>query len=284
MANGKPFYGLCVVIWLIALIGAPWGQWLPPEDLRLVAFLGAFLGMVLFFMGIGLDVSQTPLGVILSGRNTYSLSRLQMTLWTLLVLSALIGVAVSRAWGIGGVGTITTALSIVIPGNLLAAMGISYFTGFAAPAALAIKSLSTSTAGQVNLAGNRMGESIYANGSVMQRPRSSPAKIADMVQGDDLATAGTVDLSKVQQLLITFLLVGIYFVILIGLFLGNQFTAKVDGREVTQLPDFSKDFLTLLTLSHAGYLAYKVAPRSQAESSTVNAPALRPSPPDRLAQ
>lgn len=280
MNTGKPFYGLCVVIWLIALVAVPLGHW-APECAPLLVFVGSFIGIVFLLVGIGIDVAETPLGIILSGRNTYSLSRLQMSLWTVLALSALVGVAVSRAWGIGDVGTPTTALSINIPGELLAAMGISYFTGFAAPAALSIKAQTPSTAAQVNLASNRLGESIYADGSVVNRPLNATAKIADMVQGDDLATAGTVDLSKVQQLLITLLLVGIYFVMLVGLFNGDPKAALVDGK--TQLPPFSKDFLTLLGLSHAGYLAYKVAPRAQAASSTVNVPSLRPPPPDRLA-
>src|SRR5207253_1021586 len=153
-----------------------------PGVTRVVAFLGALAGVVCLLFGIGIDVSETPLGVLLSGRNTYSLSRLQMVLWTVLVLSALIGAAVSRAWGIDHIGTVTTALAIEIPGNLLAAMGISYFTGFAAPAALALKSQSrtTATAGQLNLASNRLGEKIYATGRVVGRPLSEQARIADM--------------------------------------------------------------------------------------------------------
>jgi hypothetical protein len=280
MASGTPYFGLWILIWLAAFLGVPGWHPVAPEDLRLLVFVGAFLGLACFFVGVGVSVSATPLGVILSGRNTYSLSRLQMALWTWLVLSALIGAAVARAWGIGGVGSVSTALSIGIPGNLLAAMGISYFTGFAAPAALSLKSQSGNTPGQVNLASKRLDENIYANGSVIQRPLNSPAKLADVVQGDDLATAGTVDLSKVQQLLITLLLVGVYFVVLLGLFHG-KFADAADGR--TALPDFSKDLLTLMGLSHAGYLAYKVAPRPQAQSNSVDTPGLRPAPPDRLA-
>jgi hypothetical protein len=290
MKTGLPFYGLCVVICMAGFLFIPSGESFSPEHTRLAILASALIGILLFAFGVGLDVTKSPLGILLSGRNTYSLSRLQMALWTWLVLGGLIATAVSRAWSIGKVGTPMTALAIRIPSELLAAMGISYFTGFAAPAALALKGQTQSTPGQINLSAKRMGESICTVGSVVYRPLNAPPKIADMVQGDDLATAGTVDLSKVQQLMITLLLIGIYLVQLVGLFTSPHFTAS-DGTpallggssDMTSLPSLQSNFVSLLALSHAGYLAYKVAPRLQAQPSAASLPALRPTPPDRMA-
>ncbi len=292
MSPQKKCYVLCAAISLVTLVIIPWTTFPWPKTaiannaivgpVRLAVFSGALIAIASFLAGLGLDISRTPLGVLKSSRNTYSLSRLQMVLWTWLVLSALIAAAVSRAWGIGGIGDISTALAIKIPGNLLVAMGISYFTGFAAPAALALKSQPDTTASpaQLNLAASRLEERISATGSIIHRPSSSPARMSDLVQGDELANAGIIDVSKVQQLLITLLLVAIYLAMLCGVFYNGPFTATEAGKELTPLPDFSKDFLTLLTLSHAGYLGYKMAPKPAGGTSAVNSPTRRPLPPD----
>ena len=287
LSSGKPFLALWLLLWLVALIILPWWHPFVPSVLRILVFLGTIVGTAFFFVGVGLSVAEDPFGIFWSGLNRYSLSRLQMALWTLLIVSALIAVAVVRAWGASpGVvapGTVATALAVKIPGELLAAMGISYFTGFAAPAALALNARSgTSTPDQIALASRRLGEPIYATGRVIHRPLSADAKMADLVQGDDVATAGTVDLSKVQQLLITLLLLGVYFAMLVGLFYAGG-GDKTWVSDSTQLPALSPDFISLMALSHAGYLAYKVAPKSQTESPAKDFPGSRPLPPDRLA-
>lgn len=286
MTAAKKCYLVCAVVFLVAFVVGPWtASFLcqaAPGFLRLTIFCGALLGLALFLVGLGLEITRSPLGILQSGRNTYSLSRMQMVLWTWLILSALIAVAIARAWRVGNVGTISTALQIDIPGDLLAVMGISYFTGFAAPAALALKSQpdTTATTAQINLASNRLNERIYATGNVIHRPASAQAKLADIVRGDEVANAGIIDLAKVQQLLITLLLVVLYLAILCGLFYYGPFTQKDATHEFTQLPDFSKDFVSLLTLSHAGYLGSKLTPKPAGGSSAVNVPTRRPLPPE----
>jgi len=277
------FYLVCLSLWTVCLGILPNLTYLTPEHTRLTVFLGAFAGTVCLVIGIGIQVAGTPLGILQSGRNTYSLSRLQMALWTLVILSALIAAAVCRAWQLGP-GTLSTALNIWIPQELFAVMGISYFSGAAAPAILSLKSQTPSTPDQISATTRRMGEPICVTGSVVHRPTNASPKLADIVQGDDVSTAGTVDLSKVQQLLITLLLVGVYFSMLANMFLHGlpSVTASAgnDHTERTMLPAFSQDFVTLLSISHASYLAYKAAPRPAIATPPSDSP-FRPTPPDR---
>ncbi len=237
---------------------------------HLWAFLLAALGNLLLLAAIGQAITKSPFGVLYTGRNTLSLSRLQMTAWTVVVLAALMATAAIRAWSGGFAG----ALRIGIPPELLQVMGISYVSAAAAPAILALKS-QEATSGQVQAASGRMGEQLVSGDQLVHRPSWARPRLADMVRGDDLNSAGTVDLGKVQQLMITGLVLVIYGGVLAMMFLWT----KLDTPR-TELPKFSTDFVTLLLVSHGGYLALKAAPKPDPTPSS--APQ-RPPPPDRNA-
>jgi hypothetical protein len=278
--SGRAWYFVCLVLWVVTLVLLPWLNPFGPSWIRTLAFIGALAGSLSLFIGLGLGVAEDVLGVLQDGRNTYSLSRLQMALWTLLILSALIAITVCRAWGLFSGSTLATAFDVYVPPALYAAMGISYFSGAAAPAILSLKSQSPSTAGQVAFASERMGQTIRVTGRVIHRPLSADPILADIVQGDDIATAGTVDLSKVQQLLITMLLLVMYLAVLVGLFVNGPAPAGDEvPKNLMSLPDFPLTFLTLMAISHGGYLAFKAVPAS-APASAASAGALqRPNPP-----
>jgi len=244
------------------------------------------------FIACGLAITKTAFGILRGSGNTYSLSRLQMAAWTWLILSALIAVAVARLWD--QAGSAADALNIYVPSNLFIVMGISFFTGAAAPALLSLKTTTAPTAGQLETARQRMDESnVVSNGQLIVRSLAETPHFGDLVEGDDVATAGTVDISKVQQLLITILLLGVYFAMLWDLFAssgqdgllwnipGDQLQNLINqgslrcgfntaqealkagcGTGWTALPDFPGSLVTLLAVSHGGYLAYKAAPRA----------------------
>jgi hypothetical protein len=276
------FFAVSVLILLVATVALPWLSWLPDGHRAILVFLLVLAGNLFMFMAFGMQITGAPFGIFLSGRNTYSLSRLQMASWTWLVLSALIAVAALRLWTKSG-GAIaiqaTDALNIYIPQNLFVVLGISFFTGAAAPTLLSLKAQTTPAKAQVDAASQRMGEAVEATGQIVTRPTRERAHFGDIVQGDDLATAGTVDISKVQHLLITVLLLGVYAAMLVYLFSGYQLAegvfflpseaakalaqgGKIPAQYWTALPEFPSTMLTLLAVSHGGYLVYKAAPRA----------------------
>jgi hypothetical protein len=262
-ARGWVFYLLAALIWSITLGVIPGLNDNASAALswvRIGAFLGALAGVLAVFVGVGLDVAQDWLGALQSGRNTYSLSRLQMALWTWIILSALMALACCRAWGLGA-GDVSTALGIRVSADLFTVMGISYFSAAAAPALLALKTQGPTNPGHQAQVSARTGEPMQVQGSVVSRPADADPRIGDIVQGDDVGSAGTVDLSKVQQLLITLTLVGTYAAMLYGLFAYGPLANAPDKSGETILPVFSQSFVTLLAISHAGYLGYKAAPK-----------------------
>ena len=282
------WYGLSVVGLLVGLVFVPWFAGAP-----LWSFIATLGGTLCLLIAFGYQITTYAFGMLRDGQNGYSLSRLQMVAWTWLILSALIAVSAARLWH----GATGEALNIYIPLNLFIVMGISFFTGAASPALLSLKTQSSSTPQQLQTARARMDESqVVANGQVVVRQTTAPPQFGDLVEGDDLATAGTVDISKVQQLLITLLLLGVYFVTLCQLFRSTGLfgmsesdplrTALIDqanllcgygsaeaakaascGKGWTAMPDFSASLVTLLAVSHGGYLAFKAAPRSAADNS-----------------
>ena len=276
-----------------ALVAVPWLGLLPLKYHPLCGFVGTMAAILLLFASFGLYVTGRPLGIIRDGQNTYSLSRLQMAGWTWVIISALIAAAAARLWHGGSAAS--GALNIYIPANLFIVMGISFFTGAAAPAILSLKTQAAPTQGQIETARSRMAEpNIVANGQIVVRQVTGLPLLGDIISGDDLATAGTVDVSKVQQLLITGLLVMVYVAMLWNLFADAHVTGMAEelrialikrgdllcgfddataalagdcGAAWTAMPDFSFSMTALLAVSHGGYLAYKIAPRAAANAA-----------------
>ena len=234
-----------------------------------IVFGAHLFAVALIVVGLGAVVSKTWGGFMLASRNAYSLSKLQMALWTIVVLAALLTAAEINIFATFGdmptdpehASKLIEPLAIVIPGELLAAMGIAAFSFGAAPTVLAMKASQTPADGQADAAIKRVAantgvqsEQITNIGNVIARSDKQHARLSDIVTGDELANAGTIDLSKVQQLLVTLLLIGTYIAMLFA-----TFTA---GRAITTLPALGDRFVELMALSHGSYLAYKAVPKS----------------------
>lgn len=270
---------LCLVnLWVWSTFGRP--------SARCVTLVAVGLFWLTMLAGFGIDIARDPLGVLKSSANRYSLARLQMFLWTWVILSAVSAAALCRGFQLTN-ADLRTAFKIAIHGDLYTVMGVSFFTGAAGPALLALKAQGGADPVQRDLAAARMNEDISALGKIVVRPAGQKAKLSDLVEGDEITSAGVVDLSKVQQLMITVVLVGIYVAMVFDLFGRETFAAFPEGDikhgAITTLPSLTADMVNLLILSHAGYLGFKAAPKPPAapeESSTFAGP---PPTPDRKA-
>ena len=218
----------------------------------LSAWLVTLVLLVLMLRAIGIALNDRPAGIIIDNRNRISLSKAQMVVWTLLILSALITLAATKLAALGG-----APASLDISNTLLALMGISAASLIATPTLLSLKPA-----------------------AVDSRGAAEEARWTDLVQGDDAANKDAVDISKVQQLLIS-LLVMIIYAFLIGNMLrygaGAEAAAAANAagtdaasvaRAVAEnagrigLPALSADLVWLIGISHVGYLGYKAVPHS----------------------
>ncbi len=165
-------------------------------------------------------------GVLIDDRHRVSLSRLQMLLWTVLVLSGYLAAALAN---IGR--NAAEPMNVSIPSELWLAMGISTASLVAAPAALSYKQ-------------RKQG------GKVVHLRSEADSRFADLFHGEEEADGDHVDLGKVQMFLFTVVLILAY-----GLTLGDMFEDRTSA--FTSLPAVDEAVVTLLAISHAGYLAKK---------------------------
>ena len=260
-ANPRGARGAVLLAATLAVAGA----------LLLLATTGARLAMaavlllnlaaaVVMVGAVSRAVTKRADGFALSALNRYSLSRLQMGVWTVAVVAILLTIS---EWNLLAKASAET-LAITVPGPLVAVLGISFGSAVAAPAILSLRAAATdqATDQQLSAAQERDVSSagLVAQGQVVGRSNADQASWTDLFTGEEAATAGRVDLFKVQQALLTTVIVTVY--------LGSTLKLFAGAEPVTTMPPIGEGMAELLAISHAGYLAYKAAPKPDASRGT----------------
>src|SRR5262249_8540750 len=93
-------------------------------------------------------------------------------------------------------------------------------------------------------------------GCLDKNSTADKASWADLYLGEEIANRDVVDVSRLQKLVMTILLLMVYIHYL-WVQVGSAPTAGF-----TQMPKVGQSFLYLLGISHAAYLAYKATPKS----------------------
>jgi hypothetical protein len=221
-------FGLLLIVVGMAALGVA----TPGLNLsRLASWVLILALFLLFFVVVGHGFTGRAQGLLIDDRNKMSLSRLQMVLWTTIILSALLTVALTN------IGQRADApLGINVPGELWLLMGIS----------------TTSLVGSPLLKSTKM-----SDGKIETRDNLGQAEVADLFRGEELSNAGVLDMAKVQMFFFTLVLVLAY-----GAQLGNLFAHSL--TPISSLPNIDQSMVALLGISHAGYLANKAIPHPDA--------------------
>jgi hypothetical protein len=208
-----------------------------------VAWVIAALLLLLLAAWLGPVIKQGLFGILIDERGRYSLSRLQLVLWSLVVLSLLAGVFVGRLLD----GPAEEALNFEIPPELLIVLGISV--------------------------GSTVTSQVIKNNQDQDHPEdiaasdaSDPPRFAQVFLAEEGAMADRmVDVAKFQNFWFTLILVVGYVAIAI-----NTLASAASPSDITALPGFNDAFLVLLGISHAGYLAGKLpTPRGNPKGLTL---------------
>ncbi|MET9229302.1 hypothetical protein [Lentzea sp. NPDC003310] len=181
--------------------------------------------------------------VLRDARGRYSLSRVQVMLWTVVLLSLISGMAFGRF----AAGQVDVA-GFQIPDQVLWLLGISVGSGVVAVAVKVAKS----TTRPESVAAYPLG--------------AEGGRFWEMLTVEEGASAGkSIDLAKFQNFVITVLLVLLYVAQAVSALKAVDNPAGIAG-----LPAFSDAFLVLLGVSHAGYLLGKVpSPAGTPEGGTM---------------
>jgi hypothetical protein len=217
--------------------------------------------LLLLAVILGLRVTLPPgnvrprplwLGILIDNRGRFSLNRLQLIVWTTVVISLIAGVFFGRLIeGVDG------PLEFKIPGNVLGLLGIS--VGSAVGVA-AIKSNKAATATAppepppapevVAPAPNGRAATRLATYQATRRPPflGQVFTVEEGAYADDVIDAG-----KFQSFAITIVLVVAYVAMAI-----SSISDAASAAQVTALPDLKGTFLVLLGISYAGYAGSKL--------------------------
>jgi hypothetical protein len=245
-------------------------------------FLIALVGIASLVIGLGLGTKGRAAGLWIDTRNRVSLSRAQVTLWTVVAFA---GYTVLAMFNIGFGGILSSSADFasyqafpLLPASIAAALGIAA----ASPMLSALILPTKDKAGpelQFAIAGGSGDGSLQARGlpffgaaSSGLDKRASPAlaSIADIFMGEETANAGTVDLSRLQNVVITIMLVTGFGSVLMGMMSDISAVAMLaaKGAIFPSLPELGTTFTSLLLVSHATYLVAKAfdaqGPRPQA--------------------
>lgn len=243
------FFIVCAGLCLIGLLNTVWLGAVPARIFLLTLALNVVIVGI-----IGAATTGFAYGILLDNRNRVSLSRFQAILWTLLVFSAVVTAA-----AINIKAGRENALDFSIPGQLLAAMGISAISAVAGPAILSTKTNKSPDQAAVVQTAQKLGiapQDVKPAGQLFARQDAADAMLADMFRGEEVDDAATADISKIQQFIVTMLLVAVYGAAVFATF---SHAASVEG-----LPSLSDNFVWLFGISHAGYLTSKAVSPPQA--------------------
>lgn len=203
----------------------------------------AVMGLILACFLITADgTTGRAIGVLIDDRNKVSLSRFQMVIWTMLIMSAIAVIFVWRA-----TDNAATSTAITLDPQLIALMGISTTSLVGSPFIKkrqgGVKLTVLNAAG-----GARAGELVHNDDF-------SHASWADMFMGEKSDDHTILDLGKVQMFLFTILLVVTY---------GYAIYELLAQPTVPDtLPDVGDMMVALLGISHGGYLINKAIPPAQ---------------------
>jgi uncharacterized protein (TIGR03437 family) len=206
--TGKGFVG--VLLLLAAFAGNV--AWAPTH------LLGSWLvtlGAVAVSLAlIGLSGGRWE-ATFIDNRNRMSLSKLQVILWTVAILSSIVSASCFNA---GSLGDVTKIIGVEIDPTLWALLGIPITSAIGT--VLALSGKGSRTESQQELEETRKNlqattgvpeQNIQNNGHVLTKANLRDARWSDLVRGDDVGNGDTIDFSKVQQLYFTLLTLLIFW-------------------------------------------------------------------------
>lgn len=214
--------------------------------------------LIVIVATIGYSVTGDAAGVLISAQKLISLSRFQIILWTVLLLSAYVAVVLRRMGQ-------PDPLAVAIDWRLWALMGIST-TSLVGTPLLQIpkigKTLQEGAAAEAAAAFGQKAEEVeqQARGILYCNPAIGDARFTDMFGGDEVGNTHFVDVSKVQMFVFTIVAAVSYGVSL------YRVVDIPDPALITAFPTPSAGLVAILAISHSGYLGGKTTRQTPVSS------------------
>ena len=199
------------------------------------------LGM---FVAIGWFVNGRFAGVLINERRMMSLSRFQMALWSLIVLSSYASIALIRARD----GFSVDALNIEVPQQMFILIGISSAALVGSPLLASNKMKKAPTTDPDDPSPKKERENM---GILSVNDNVAKACFTDLFKGEEIKNWNQVDLAKLQMFFFTLIVAIVYCVQLYQLISNDVSSGQVS------LPKIDEGMLTLMGVSNTAYLGHK---------------------------
>src|SRR4028119_756783 len=214
--------------------------------------------LLVFTVVAGYAITGFSRGVLIDSRNKISLSRFQMLLWTILILSGfLTAVLINVRRGQ------TEPLSIALHPTLWGLLGISTASLVGSPLIKNNKKsepTNTEAASRtMSLLGRQGASPSGVEGQIVINNDAKDASFTDMFKGEEVGNAAFLDLGKVQMFFFTLITWFAHIVVLDDMF---EKSASSNAAKITAFPDLDAGMVALLGISHAAYLANKAVPHT----------------------
>lgn len=238
---------------------------------RLWSWLETLILLAAFVTIAGHGITGLWRGALIDDRNKMSLSRLQMIVWTIVVLSGFLAAALDNIRA----GPTNSPLGIAIPAELWALMGITTTALLGSPLILSTKKARPANPQQARETLARLGAAPVPAGAPAQAPgvaahsrqvthqgqvlvnvRPEDAQWSDLFLGEETGNGANLDLGKIQMFYFTLIVALAYAVALGALFAGGTVPIRA-------FPALDASMVALLGISNGGYLANKAIPHSQ---------------------
>ena len=236
---------------------------------RFLVIMGCLIGFLLY---LGIIISNNRWGVLVDEAHLISLSRFQMVIWTVLILSAFLAVGGARievytavpqdaqvndqveipSDETGGetvedttVESMEDPLAIELPEELWILLGIS----------------TTSLVGSPLILSGRDGRRRLVEREIKEKP-----SFTDMFKGDEEGNKDVIDMAKVQMFFFTMITYIAYSSML------WTWMATNTAAGLTRFPALSESMITILGISHAGFLTNLNTKKPEEEPDYVTCP------------
>jgi hypothetical protein len=196
------------------------------------------------------------LGILVDDRGRFSLNRLQLVLWTLVVISLVAGVFFGRL-----IEGVAEPLEFTIPGRVLGLIGISVGAAVTVAAVKGTKKAEAEASPVGPAPAVLVDQGARANIKLATyQATGRPPRLWQIFMAEEGSFADdVVDVTKFQSFAITIVLVVAY----VGMAINAIVEAKT-AVHLNALPDLKGTFLVLLGISYTGYAGGKLAPSSGA--------------------
>lgn len=264
MAQAKrPFFhglSLLIIVLAIGLIG-----WKFPivTQTQIIRFWLAIMVLLAAFVVIaGHGITGLWRGALIDERNKISLSRLQLVLWTILILASFLTAVLINIHRGGA-----DPLKIALPETLWALMGISTTSLIGSPLIRGAKKDAPTNEEEKNKTLNIMKtqgvdpEKVDTVGQIICNKNPDDASWSELFKGDEVGNAAHLDLGKIQMF---------YFTVVVWFAYAIALISKLKGGSpiIDAFPDVGSGMMTLLGISHAGYLANQAVSHTSQKSDS----------------